>query len=160
MKIRKRVITLILSVMLTLIQIVPVYAEENNEEWYEMIEESFDMTEPVSEAIMPYTLYIMNIITSTVKLSSSKLGMRADVLCASTVRSINVTFYLQKKSGTSWVNVASKTSSTSYNVSNTAKQMTVSGLSSGTYRTKAVAYVTDSSGYGETLTGYSGSLTI
>lgn len=151
-----------MTVMMLFAQITSVYADENVDsiEWYEMVEEDFEIVDESNENIMPYTAYIVDVITSTAKISSGKLGLRADVLCSSSMQSIRVTFYLQKKSGSSWVTVASKESSSSYGVSHATKQMTVSGLSSGTYRTKAVAYVQDNYGYGETLTGYSGSLSI
>lgn len=162
MKIIKKYCLMVLVCVLLLLQIIPVYAEDNStNEWYEMVEEDFDVNgQNLEEGIMPYTQYIMNVLTSMAKISSTKLGLRADVYCASTVQSITVTFYLQKKSGSTWVNVASGTSSASTNVSSAAKQMTVSGLSSGTYRAKAVAMVRDQYGYAETLTSYSGSITI
>lgn len=158
---KKIVITVITFIML-FTQIASVYADEGNNptEWYEMVEEDFEVVGESNENLMPYTAYIVDVITSMAKISSGKLGLRADVLCSSTMQSIRVTFYLQKKSGSSWVTVASKESSSSYSVSRATKQMTVSGLSSGTYRTKAVAYVQDNYGYSESLTGYSGSLSI
>ncbi len=161
MKKSKKYIVIILSCMLFLLQIVPVYAEENNNiEWYEMIEEEYETVGNVDDAITPYTQYILNVVTSMTKLSSSKLGLRADVYCVSTVQSITVTFYLQKYTGSSWKTVSSGTASAATNVSSTAKQMTVSGLSSGTYRAKTETLVRDKYGYAETVTGYSGSLTI
>ena len=156
-------LVMMLVCLMALVQIVPVYAGEGSVEWYEMNEENFETVEIIERNdtdIAPYTLYIMDVITSTAKLSSSKLELRADVLCSSKMRSIDVTFYLQKKSGSSWVNVSSGSASTATNVSSTVKQMTVSGLSSGIYRTKAVAFVQDYYGYGETFTGYSGTLSI
>lgn len=161
-KIKKYLVMCITSLMLCM-HICPVYADEELSEWYDMYEENFEIVEEIEQSstgAVPYTLYIMDVITSTAKLSSTKVGLRADVLCSSTMRSIDVTFYLQKKSGSSWVTVASKAASTATNVSSTVKQMTVSGLSSGTYRTKAVAFVQDSSGYGETFTGFSGAVTL
>lgn len=161
MKKGKKYIILILACLMFLMQVFPVYAEENStDEWYEMVEEEFEPIEEDIESIVPYTLYIMDVQTSLAKLSSSKVGLRADVYCTSAVKSITVTFYLQKKSGSTWVNVASGTPSTATNVSNTAKQVTVSGISSGTYRAKTVTRVTDQYGYSESVTGYSGSLTI
>lgn len=160
MKKGKRYLILILSCML-LLYAFPVYAEENStEEWYEMVEEEFEFEEENVGIISPYTLYIVDVQTSLAKLSSSKLGLRADVYCASKVQSITVTFYLQKKSGSTWVNVASGTPSSATNVSSTAKQVTVSGVSSGTYRAKSITRVIDQYGYAETVTGYSGYMTI
>ena len=157
----KKYIAIFLLLILILSQTFQVFAEENStNEWYEMVEEDFEVAEDYSTNVMPYTMYIVDVLTSIAKISSSKVGLRADVYCASTVQSISVKFYLQKKSGSSWVNVASGTSSTSSNVSSTAKQMTVSGLSSGTYRAKTVSTVTDRYGYSESITGYSGSINI
>lgn len=145
-------------------QSFPVYADDNiGEEWYTMVEESFENAEEQvgeSEEVMPYTLYVVDVVSAIAKISSSKVGLRADVYCASTVQSITVTFYLQKYNGSSWTNVSSGTASVATNVSSTTKQMTVTGLSSGTYRTKTVTLVRDKYGYSETVTGYSGSLTI
>ena len=160
MKREKRYLVFLIACVLFLYAF-PVYAEENStEEWYEMIEEEFELEEENIGDISPYTVYIVDVQTSLAKLSSSKLGLRADVYCDSTVQSIVVTFYLQKYNGSSWVNVSSGTASAATNVSSTAKQATVSGLSSGTYRAKTVTRVTDKYGYAETVTGYSGSLTI
>ncbi|MCI6431807.1 MAG: hypothetical protein SPF19_01120 [Oliverpabstia sp.] len=158
---RKKYIVIILTCMLLILQVMPVYAEENSDvEWYEMVEEEFDTNDISMSDITPYTLYIVDVQTTIAKLSSSKVGLRADVYCASTVQSISVTFYLQKKSGSTWVNVSSGTSSASTNVSSTAKQATVSGVSSGTYRAKSVTTVKDKNGYSESVTCYSGSISI
>ena len=160
MKKEKRFIALLLSCILLLCAF-PVYAEEQNmDEWYEMVEEEFDTVEEDIEDIAPYTAYIVDVQTSMAKISSSKLGLRADVFCASTVKSITVTFYLQKYTGSSWKSVSSGTASTSTNVSSTTKQMTCTGVSSGTYRAKTITRVIDNYGYAETVTGYSGSMTI
>lgn len=154
----KKKIGLLIVFILMCLQIVPVYAEENSsDEWYEMVEESYELEEMPS--IEPYTLYIMNVKTSLAKLSSSKLGLRADVYCASTVQTVKVTFYLQKLSGSVWKNVSSGVATAS-NVVSTAKQMTVSGVTSGTYRAKTVTLVIGRDGYAETVTGYSGSITL
>lgn len=145
--------------LLTIMQTCPTYAENVSDEWYEMVDEEFEMPGVDAYEISPYKLYLIDVITSLAKLGSGKVGLRADVYCAATMPSITITFYLQKSNGSSWVNVASGTASAT-NVSRTAKSKTVSGLSSGTYRAKAVVLVRDSSGYAESLTGYSGSLTI
>lgn len=160
MKKQKKIISILLVIMIMLMQVLPVSAsEEDTDEWYELVEEEFEMPESIDQEISSYTLYIMDVITSLVKISSGKVGLRADVLCSATMKTITVTFYLQKYTGSSWKNVASATTSSS-NVSHAIKQMTASGLTSGTYRAKAVAVAKDSSGYAETLTSYSGSLTI
>lgn len=109
--------------------------------------------------VAPCLLYIANIYTSIIKISSNQVGIRAETVCSETVKSISVTYTLQKWNGSQWVRVASKTASAS-NVAQTVKSYTISGLSSGKYRTKAIASVTGYSGYTESLTGYSGSITI
>lgn len=159
MKNIKKSVALIMLVSLMICQIVPVYAEDGNiTEWYEMVEENYETVDEF-DGILPYTLYIMNVQTSLKKISSSKLGLRADVYCTTAMKTIKVTFYLQKNTGSSWRDVSSGVASDS-NVKWTAKQMTVSGLPSGTYRAKTVTMVMASNGYTETLTSYSGSLTI
>lgn len=156
----KKYFVLILVCTLLFTQTISVYAENNaTAEWYEMIEEEFDVSEIDEPDIMPYTLYLMNVITTLKKLDTNKLGIRADVFCASEVKTVSITFVLQKKSGSSWIDVASKPV-TVYNVSRTGKSVTVSGVSSGTYRGKAIVRVTDKYGYTESLTGYSGQLSI
>ena len=85
--------------------------------------------------------------------------MRAEVLCDDVMSKITITFYLQKLSGTSWHNVGS-TVVYAYNTSSTAKSVTASNLSSGTYRTKVSVMVTASNGYSESANGYSGSINL
>lgn len=161
MKKGKRIMALVSLCALLFARVFSVHAEEVSTEWYEMVEEDFETVENnLDDLVMPYTQYIMNVQTSIAKLSSSKVGLRADVYCASTVQSITVTFYLQKKSGSTWVNVSSGTSSASTNVASAAKQATVSGVSSGTYRAKSVTTVRDKNGYSESVTCYSGSISI
>ena len=152
----KRIVALILAMMLLFAQVVSVSAEETNTtEWYELVEEDFEMvTEPDASA-SPYMLYLMNVITTIIKLDSNKVGMRAEVHCAAVMSKITIVFYLQKLSGTSWHNVGS-TTVYAYNTSSTAKSVTASNLSSGTYRTKAAVKVTAPNGISETATGYSG----
>lgn len=154
----KRIVAIVLAMMMLFAQVVSISAEETEvNEWYELVEEDFEMVSEPDQTVNPYALYLMNIITSNVKISSTKLGMRAEVLCAAVMSKITITFYLQKLSGSSWQNVAS-TVVYAYNTSSTIKKVTASNLSSGTYRTKACVMVTDSNGYSETLTGYSGSI--
>lgn len=156
----KRIVALILAMMLIFAQVVSVSAEETNTtEWYELVEEDFEMLNEPDQSISPYGLYLMNVITSIVKLDSNKVGMRAEVHCAAVMSKITIIFYLQKLSGTSWHNVGS-TTVYAYNTSSTAKSVTASKLSSGTYRTKAAVMVTAPNGYGESLTGYSGSINL
>lgn len=155
---KRKVVYLLVCVLLSMqIQPISIYAEEV--EWYEMVEEDFEISRPENTEIQPYTMYIMDVITSITKISTGKVGIRADIPCSSTVSKINVTIYLQKKVGSSWTNVGSQTLSAS-NVSSTTKKVTVSGLSSGTYRGKVSAKVTDKYGYTESASSYSGSISI
>ena len=155
----KKYIALILSCTLVVAQCSLVLASET--EQYEMVEMNNDdiFTTSSQGEVAPCLLYIANIYTSIIKISSNQVGIRAETVCSETVKSISVTYTLQKWNGSQWVRVASKTASAS-NVAQTVKSYTISGLSSGKYRTKAIASVTGYSGYTESLTGYSGSITI
>lgn len=155
----KKYIALILGCMLLVMQCSVAFAEET--EHYEMIEtENDDAFTTYSESeVAPCLLYIANVYTSIVKVSSSQISIRAETVCSETVQSITVVYSLQKWNGSKWVDVASKTA-TAYNVPQTSKSYTISGVSSGRYRTKANALVTGYTGYSETLIGYSGSITI
>lgn len=154
----KKIVALILAMMMLFVQVTSVFAEETEEtEWYELVEEDFEMVTEPEQSVSPYALYLMNVITSNAKLSSTKMGMRAEVQCTDVMSKITIKFILQKLNGTSWSDAGS-TTVYAYNTSHTTKSITASNLSSGTYRAKAVVLVTASSGYGETLTGYSGSL--
>ncbi|MDY2596391.1 MAG: hypothetical protein SOW34_16280, partial [Oliverpabstia sp.] len=133
--------------------------ETNTTEWYELVEEDFEVVTEPEQQITPYSLYLMNVLTSIVKVNSSKVGMRAEVLCAAVMSKITITFKLQKLSGTSW-NTVGSTTVYAYNTSSTVKSITASNLSSGTYRTKAAVLITTYDGYTETLTGYSGSINL
>lgn len=156
----KKVLAFILTMMLLFTQVVSICAEETETtEWYELIEEDFEMVTEPDQVVSPYMLYLMGVITSIVQVDSNKVGMRAEVNCAAVMSKITITFKLQKLNGSSWSTVASKTVY-AYNTSNTAKSVTASNLSSGTYRTKATVLVTAPNGYGETVTGYSGSIGI
>ena len=156
----KKILAFILAMMMLFAQIVSVSAEETGtDEWYELVEEDFEMDVETDQMASPYALYLMNVITSIAKLSSSKVGMRAEVHCTDVMSKITIIFYLQKLSGTSWHNVGS-TTVYAYNTAYTAKSVTASNLSSGTYRTKAAVMVTAPNGYGESLTGYSGSINL
>lgn len=156
----KKIMAFVLAMLMLFIQMVPVYAEETNgNEWYELVEEDFNLDYETEQSVNPYSLYIMNLYASIAKINSSKVGMRADVPCSAVMQQITVTFYLQKLSGTSW-NTVGTTTVYAYNTSSTSKSITASNLSSGTYRTKILAKVTASNGYAETLTSYSGSINL
>ena len=156
----KKIVALFLAMMMLFAQVVSVSAEETEiDEWYELVEEDFELVTEPGQMASPYALYLMGVITSIAKLSSSKVGMRAEVSCTDVMSKITIVFYLQKLSGTSWHNVGS-TTVYAYNTTHAAKSVTASNLSSGTYRTKAAVMVTASNGYSETLTGYSGGVAI
>lgn len=155
-----------LSILLTLILIfaltVPVAAEESREndaEWYDLVEEDFELTEDTAGSVMPRTMYIGNVHTYITKISSGKVGMRADVYCSGTVAKIQTTLTLQKLIGNTWTNVGSGVVSTTddYQMS---KSVTASNVSAGTYRARAVTKVTAYSGYTESVTVYTGRITM
>lgn len=156
----KKVVALVLAMMILFVQAVSVLAEETGTtEWYELVEEDFETVNEPEQTVSPYSLYLMNVITSIIKLDSNKVGMRAQVLCAAEMKKITITFYLQKLSGTSW-NTVGSTTVYAYNTSSTVKSVTASNLSNGTYRTKASAKVTAPDGFSETLTCYSASINL
>ncbi len=158
----KKYIALVLSCILLVFQCSLVFAEETEQtEQYEMIEMENDdiFTTTSASEVSPYLLYIANIYTSITKISSNQIGIRAEVVCSETVKSITVTSILQKWNGSQWVGVASKTATVS-NAAQAVKSYTITGVSSGKYRMKAVASVTGNSGYSESLTGYSGNITL
>lgn len=129
----KKYIAFILSCMLLVFQCSFVFAEEP--EQYEMVEmENDDIFGLNSRSeVSPALLYIANVYTSIVAISSNQVGIRAETVCSEKVKTITVTYILQKWNGSKWVGIASKTASAS---------------------------VTGYSGYTESLTGYSGSITI
>ena len=157
---RKRIVAFILAMIMLFAQVAYVSAEEiGTSEWHELVEEDFELVTEPNPIVSPYALYLMNVITSIAKLSSTKVGMRAEVHCAAVMSKITITFKLQKLNGSSWSTVASK-EVYAYNTSSTAKSVTASNLSSGTYRTKAAVMVTAPNGISETATGYSGSINL
>lgn len=122
-------------------------------EWYDLIEEDIVLEDApnTNEQVNPYTLYIGGATLSLQKMASGKFGMRSEVICSETMKKIETTFKLQKKSGSSWVTVGSGT--VSQNDTKTMyKAMTVSGVASGTYRCVGTSKVTSYSGYSETVT--------
>lgn len=163
MKKGKKIIGLFVAFILLFMQATSVMAGEK--EWYELKEKPLDGLVVISEdssaeiEITPYTRYIMNVTVSLVKLSSSSLNMRSEVFCTESVSKITTTFDLQKKSGSKWVSVGTGSVSQS-NSDHMYKSMTASGVPSGTYRCVAVTTVTGKTGYTETVSGTSGSITI
>ncbi len=138
---------------------VSVSAGEKVEENYPLIEEEFSVYEDSTIEVVPYTQYLMDVQTTIARLEPGKVGIRAHVYCTTTMSNIDITFYLQKKSGSSWVTVGTGRATAS-NVSDVGKSVTTTAVTSGTYRGKAIAKVTDKYGYSESMTSYSGSITI
>lgn len=157
----KKLMVIICTCVLFLMSTIPVLAStQESREWYEMKEEDFEVSDQGQDgdAIIPRSLYIVNVVTRLQNLGSGKLGLRAEVYCASKVNSIKTTFYLQKLVNGSWKDVSSGTASTS-NSNSMIKNMSVSGVTAGTYRAKTYTVVSYG-GYSETATGFSGSMTI
>ena len=155
----KKVISLFLLCAMLCVSSITVYAVENVQEQYQLTEESFEVEEQNTPDFAPYTRYLIDIQTTIARLDAGKVGIRAHAYCSSVMKNINYTFYLQKKSGSSWSTVATTTASAA-NVSDAARSVTATGVSSGTYRGKVTVRVTDKYGYSESLTGYSGSISI
>lgn len=155
----KKYFSIILSIILLTLSI-PVYAEENAEEQYPLVFEEegseIDILFEDGEAqIMPRSRYISNVQTQAKYLGSNQVAIHVNAYCNSVVSKITTNFYLQKYTGSGWVNVSSGTISVS-NSNKLSKTGTVSGVPSGTYRAKSATKVTDSYGYSETQTSYSG----
>ena len=156
----KKYISILLTCLLCIATVFPVYAEENTaDEWFEMIEEEFEVSIDDSEIVQPYTLYLIDVATYIQKLSSSKVGLHAEVYCSESVKTITTTFYLQKNYSGVWKDVSSGSVSAS-STNRLSRSVTVTGVTSGKYRAKTVTMVTDKYGYSEMMTGYSGSITI
>lgn len=162
MKKKWKIVILLLIAML-MMQTSVVRAEDR--EWYEFKEETVDISSQLKEIldtqteITPYTRYIMNATVSIVELSSGKLNVRSEVFCNQEVSKITTVFNVQKKSGNSWNSVGSGTVSQS-NSDHMYKSMSASGASSGTYRCIANTTVIGKTGYTETVSVISGSITI
>ena len=159
----RKFLAILLSGILILAQGVMTFAadETEDDQQYEMVENENWLPGEMSENtdISTCTLYIADIYTSIVKVSSTQVSIHAQTICSETVKSIKVTYILQKWNGSKWVNVASQTA-TAYNASSARKSYTISGLGSGSYRCKASATVTGYNGYAESLAGYSGSISL
>lgn len=158
----KRKICILLSLILLFTWVVPASAEEKVEtgaEWYELTEEDFELTEDTASSVMPRTLYLMNVYTYITKISSSKVGMRADVYCSDNVAKIETTLTLQKLVNNTWTNVGSKTVSTT-DAHQMSKSVTASNVAAGTYRARSVTKITAYSGYTESVTVYTSSITM
>lgn len=143
-------VTLLLGLLVG--QTLSVWADE--QEWYELheIEDNNEERDFWGEGteITPYTRYILGAKAILKKPSNGVLWMRSEVYCTETMSKITTTFTLQKKSGSSWVNVGQGTVSVS-NDNSMYKSMEATGVSSGTYRCVADTRVTSKSGYSETF---------
>ncbi len=137
---------------------VNVSAGEKEENYF-LVEEEFSVHENCSIEVAPYTQYLMDVQTTIARLEPGKVGIRAHVYCTTTMSNIDITFYLQKKSGSSWATVGTGRATAS-NVSDVGRSVSTTAVSSGTYRGKVVARVTDKYGYSESMTSFSGSITI
>ena len=159
----KKFLVILLSGILMLSQGITIFAAENTASavQYEMVETNDWVPEEISGdvAVAPYTLYIADIITSIVKVSATQVSIRAQTVCSQKVKSIRVTYILQKWNGSKWVDVASQTA-TEYDTATAHKSYTISGLGSGSYRCKASSMATGYNGYSESLAGYSGSISL
>lgn len=154
----KKYISILLACMLFFSFAIPTYAEESSE-WYEMVEVSEEEWGEEPELVNPYTLYIMNVITSIKDGGNGKIYLHAVVSCTTEMQTITTVFYLQKHTSSGWVNVSSGTTSVSDSAT-LSKTMSVSGASAGTYRVRTETLVRTYSGYPETTSGYSGNITI
>lgn len=158
MKMKKNIMLILMCIMICM-STVNAYAGGSDLESYQLIEENFEIEKEDKPIITPYTKYLINVQTTIARLAPGKVGIRADVYCTTTMSNIDITFYLQKKSGSSWATVGTGRATAS-NVSDVGKSVTATNVSSGTYRGKVIAKVTDKYGYSESLSSFSGSITI
>ncbi len=158
----KKYFMMILTAVMLCTSTSTIHASEDSiEEMYELKSEDFFVKENTlsNEELVPYTRYIMNVQPTIKNFGGGKVGIHAAVYCTTAMRSINITYKLQKKSGSSWTTVATTTQSTS-NVSSATKSVTASNVGAGTYRAYVTAMVTDSYGYSESLSSITGSITV
>ena len=159
----RKFLTILLSGILILAQGVITFAADGieDEQQYEMVENTDWLPGEMSENtdISTCTLYIADIYTSIVKVSSTQVSIYAETVCSQKVKSIKVIYILQKWNGSKWVDIVSRTA-TAYDVSSTHKSYTISGLGTGKYRCKASAVAPGYNGYAEGLAGYSGSISL
>ena len=159
----RKFLTILISGILILAQGVITFAADGieDDQQYEMVENADWLSGEMSENtdISTCTLYIADIYTSIVKVSSTQVSIYAETICSQKVKSIKVIYILQKWNGSKWVDIVSRTA-TAYDVSSTHKSYTISGLGTGKYRCKASAVATGYNGYAEGLAGYSGSISL
>lgn len=156
----RKIMGMLMTALMVMTVALPVQAEEIQQtEHFEMVEEVVEDSIQDEVLVQPYTKYLGNVHTTIKKASATQILLRADVYCSETVSKIETIFYLQKNYSGTWKTVSTGSASTT-NASSMSKGMSVSGVSSGTYRAKTVTRVTDKYGYSESLTGYSSSITI
>ena len=130
----RKFLTILLSGILILAQGVITFAADGieDDQQYEMVENADWLSGEMSENtdISTCTLYIADIYTSIVKVSSTQVSIYAETICSQKVKSIKVIYILQKWNGSKWVDIVSRTA-TAYDVSSTHKSYTISGLGTG-----------------------------
>lgn len=97
----------------------------------------------------------LSIVTASLRINASTATCKGVARASRNGYSIRITMRLQKKTGSTWTNVASWTGSGAGTIG-AALNKTKSGLSAGTYRTSLYAAVFNNSGsYVESTTVYS-----
>lgn len=153
---KKKYLAIVLSVLVLIIQVAPVYAHENEVTGcYEPAGEDFENNNELDKDL---ALYITTPICTIEKANSSTIRIHLRCNLSKVVEKVSITLRVEKLSGSSWVTVRSLTSSES-NVSSIDKNWTITGLSSGTYRAK-ISVVITSNGTSETFTYQSGNITL
>lgn len=161
MKKVKYIISVITLMSLVLSQTLCVWGADK--EWYNLTEIEIEDQEMTLEEksgeleITPYTRYIMGASVSVRRPSDGVIWMRSEVYCNETMSKITTVFTLQKKVGSSWVNVGKGTVSVS-NDNSMYKSMEATGVSSGTYRCIADTQVVSKTGYTESVSVTSGQI--
>jgi hypothetical protein len=114
----------------------------------------------VSSGIVNSARYLYTIsISNNLVITGNTASCQTVVSGLSTVTKIEATQYLQKWNGSAWVNVSNAQWSDSVNGKRLSMTNEKSGLSSGTYRVYAEAFVYIDNNY-EKVTGNSNSVTI
>lgn len=147
---KNKILLSIVMIMFLLGQTLNVWGQEK--EWFDLKEITVDTeSESIldeSVEVTPFSRYIMGAKVIIKRPSTDVIMMRTEVYCTETMQSISTTFTLQKKVGTSWVNVGQKTVSTT-NDNSMYKSVEATGVSAGTYRCVADTRVTSKTGYME-----------
>lgn len=153
---KKKYFAIILSVLVLIMQVAPIYAQEN--EATERCETAGEDSEINNELDEDLASYITTPICTIEKVNSSTIRIHVKCNFAKVVEKVSITLRIEKLSGSSWVTVKSLTSSES-NVSSIDKNWTITGLSPGTYRAKVIIVITKN-GTSETFTNQSGNITL